>query len=91
MIQHNLKWNNHIDPAVTKAFKRLHILRVLSRAGVGVKDSVTIYTSLIRSALEYCIAPRPSLLPLSVGRTYSEMRFQDYRTCTFIQRSSPNI
>ena len=53
MIQNNLKWNNHIEFIVTKAFKRLHILRVLRRGGVEINDVITIYIALIRSLLEY--------------------------------------
>ena len=54
VIQNNLKWNNHIESIVTKASKRLHILRILRRGGVEINDLVTIYTALIRSLLEYC-------------------------------------
>ena len=54
VIQNNLKWNNHIESIVTKASKRLHILRVLRRGGVEINDLITIHTALIRSLLEYC-------------------------------------
>ena len=54
VIQNNLKWNNHIESIVTKASKRLHILRVLRRGGVEINDLITIYTALIPSLLEYC-------------------------------------
>lgn len=54
VIQNNLKWNNHIEATVTKASKRLHILRVLRRGGVEMNDLTTIYISLMRSVLEYC-------------------------------------
>ena len=54
MIQNNLKWNNHIESIVTKASKRLHILRVLRHGGVAINDLITIYTTLIRYLLEYC-------------------------------------
>jgi len=56
VIHNNLKWNNHIESIVTKASKRLHILRVLRRGGVESNDLITIYTALIRSLLEHrCI------------------------------------
>ena len=63
MIQNNLKWNNHIESIVTKASKRLHILRELSQGGVETNDLITIYIALIRSLLEYCCVVRHHALP----------------------------
>ena len=51
VIQNNLKWNNHIEAILIKTSKRLQTLRVLRRGGVETKDLITIYISLIRSAL----------------------------------------
>jgi hypothetical protein len=48
-IQNDLKWGLHIDEIVGKAFKRLHIIRVLRRAGVPAQELVHIYISLIKS------------------------------------------
>ena len=53
VIQNNLTWNNHIESTVTKASKRLHILRVLRRGGVEINDLIAIYIALVRSLLEY--------------------------------------
>ena len=53
VIQNNLKWNNHIASTVTKASKRLLILRVLRRGGVEINDLISFYIALIRSLLEY--------------------------------------
>ena len=53
VIQNNLKWNNHIEYIVTKASKRLQILRLLRRGSVEINDLITIYIALIRSLLEY--------------------------------------
>ena len=36
-IQSDLKWNEHIKSIVTKASKRLYIIRILRRNGVPVK------------------------------------------------------
>ena len=63
VIQNNLKWTNHIESIVTKASKRLHILRVLRRGGVEINDLITIYTALIRSLLEYCCVVWHHALP----------------------------
>jgi hypothetical protein len=52
-IQNDLKWGLHIDEIVGKASKRLHIIRVLRRAGVPAQELVHIYISFIRSILEY--------------------------------------
>ena len=51
------------ESIVTKASKRLHILRVLRRGGVEIKDLITIYTALIRSLLEYCCVVWHHALP----------------------------
>ena len=47
VIQNNLKWNNHIEYIVTKASKRLQILRLLRRGSVEINDLITIYIALI--------------------------------------------
>ena len=52
-IQNNLKWDEHIYEIVSKASKRLHILRVLRRSGIPSADLLTVYIALIRSILEY--------------------------------------
>ena len=52
-IQNNLKWDEHIYEIVSKASKRLHILRVLRRSGIPPADLLTVYIALIRSILEY--------------------------------------
>ena len=61
-IQNNLKWDEHIFSTVSKASKRLHILRVLRLGGVHAVDFTVIYVALIRSILEYCgITPSPAI------------------------------
>ena len=49
----DLKWNYHVESIVIKAFKWLHILRVLLRGGVEISDLIAIYIVLKRSLLEY--------------------------------------
>ena len=48
-----LKWHDNTNDIVSKATKRLHILRVLKRAGIPQAGLVTIYSALVRSVLEY--------------------------------------
>ena len=55
VIQSNLKWNEHIDLIISKASKRLHILRVLRRGGVPPKDLLLIYFALIHTVLYWSI------------------------------------
>jgi hypothetical protein len=43
IIQDDFKWNEHIAMIVTKASKRLHILRVLGRGEIPPHDLITIY------------------------------------------------
>ena len=54
VIQDNLKWNENTCMIVSKASKRLHIIRVLRRGGVSAADLLVIYVALVRSVLEYC-------------------------------------
>jgi hypothetical protein len=63
IVQSNLKWNAHIKMMVQKANKRLYLLRLCSRAGVSSLDLVMIYTSLVRSVMEYCCIVWHSSLP----------------------------
>ena len=58
-----LKWNDNTNDIVSKASKRLHILRVLKRAGVPPADLVTIYSALVRSVLEYSSVVWATCLP----------------------------
>ena len=58
-----LKWNDNTNEIVSKASKRLHILRVLKRAGVPLVDLVTIYSALVRSFLEYSSVVWATCLP----------------------------
>ena len=54
VIQDNLKWNENTCMTVSKASKRLHIIRVLRRGGVSAADLLVIYVAPVRSVLEYC-------------------------------------
>ena len=54
VIQDNLKWNENTCMTVSKASKRLHIIRVLRRGGVSAADLLAIYVAPVRSVLEYC-------------------------------------
>ena len=51
VLQDNLKWNEHVAMIITKASKRLHILRVLKRGGIPPSDLILIYNAMIRSVL----------------------------------------
>ena len=57
---------------VSKASKRLHIIRVLRRGGVITADLVAIYVALVRSVLEYCCVvwhnALPAYLPSEIQR-----------------------
>ena len=54
VIQDSLKWNENTRMIVSKASKRLHIIRVLRRGGVSAADLLVIYVALVRSVLGYC-------------------------------------
>ena len=50
-IQNNLKWDEHIHETVSKASKRLHILRVLRRSGVPPADLLAVYRPLTHDVI----------------------------------------
>ena len=52
-IMSNLSWEDHIANLVSKASRRLHLLRELTRAGLSTKDLLTCYFSIVRSTTEY--------------------------------------
>ena len=59
----NLKWNKHVGTVVSKASKRLHLLRQLQRAGVDEHHLIDFYNACIRSVVEYACEVFHSNLP----------------------------
>ena len=49
----NLSLEDHVANLVSKASRRLHLLRELKRAGLSSKDLLTCYFSFVRSTTEY--------------------------------------
>ena len=78
-IQNNLKWNEHINVTVSKASKRLHILRVLCHGGLPAEDLLTIYFSIIRSVLEYCCAVWHHALPSYLSEDIERVQKRAFR------------
>ncbi|CAB4023173.1 Hypothetical predicted protein [Paramuricea clavata] len=74
IIQDDLKWNQHFSMIVTKASKRLHILRVLRRGGIPPHDLITIYYALIRSTLEYCCTVWHCGLPMYLSEQVEKIQ-----------------
>ena len=65
VIKDNLKWKEeNTCMIVSKASKRLHIIRVLRRGGVSAADLLVIYVALVRSVLEYCCVVWHNALPV---------------------------
>ena len=52
-LSEDLKWQSHIDEITTKASQRLYFIIFLKRAGVDPHHLINIYTSFVRSILEY--------------------------------------
>ena len=78
-IQSNLKWNDHINSIVTKASKRLYIIRILRRNGVPVEDLIEIYFTLIRSVLEYCCPVWHNALRLYLAERLERVQKRAFR------------
>ena len=62
-ITDDLKWNSHTENTVSKASKRLYLLRQLKRANVEKSSLLQFYTACIRSILEYGCQVFHSSLP----------------------------
>lgn len=54
IINDKLTWENHVLYIIGKANKRIYCISQLTRAGVDLKNILLVYTSVIRSVLEYC-------------------------------------
>ena len=54
-IDSDFRWNSHVDYIYKKACKRLYSLRILRRAGVDQASMLKVYTSSVRSLLEYAL------------------------------------
>ena len=52
-ISQGLTWQLHIDDITTKASQRLYFIILLKRAGIEPHHLVKIYTTIIRSVIEY--------------------------------------
>ena len=52
-LSEDLKWQSHIDEITTKASQRLYFIILLKRAGIDPHHLINIYTSIVRSVLEY--------------------------------------
>jgi len=62
VIEHNLKWNAHVDSICTKTSTRLHYLKVLKRSSLSRDYLLYFCSSVIRPVLEYaCRAWHTSL------------------------------
>ena len=58
-----VKWKENTNEIITKASKRLHILRVSKRAGVFSMDLICVYNASVRSVLEYSYVIWATRLP----------------------------
>ena len=63
-ISDTLRWNEHVCEIVSKASKRLYILRVLKRSGIPPEDLINIFYALVRSVLEYACVTWSTSLPI---------------------------
>ena len=52
-ITKDLKWNDHVEKIVNKAYQRIYLLKQLRRFGLDAGDLKCFYVASIRSILEY--------------------------------------
>ena len=79
VIQDKLKWNENTRMIVSKASKRLHIIRVLRRGGVSAADLLVIYVALVRSVLEYCCVVWHNALPAYLSSEIERVQMRALR------------
>ncbi len=53
MINNKLTWHDHVEYISSKASRRIYFLCIPRRAGKPPTDIIPVYTSVIRSVLEY--------------------------------------
>ena len=53
VFRSDLNWSSHVKYILTKASRRIFVISMLLRSGMSVRDVLTVYTSIIRSILEY--------------------------------------
>ncbi len=53
MTNNKLTWHDHVEYISSKASRRIYFLCILRRAGKPPTDIINVYTSVIRSVLEY--------------------------------------
>ena len=79
IIQNDLKWNEQINAIVSKASKRLHILRVLRRGGLPAQDLLAIYHAIVRSVLEYCCVVWHHAIPKYLSEEVERVQKRAFR------------
>ncbi|KAI8516322.1 hypothetical protein Bbelb_049030 [Branchiostoma belcheri] len=53
ILDQGLTFNEQVNAMVTKASRRLHHLRLLTKQGMSVSDLIQVYLALVRPVLEY--------------------------------------
>ena len=68
-----VKWNDNSKNIITKASKRVYIIRVLKRSGVPPQDLIHIYLTL-RPVLEYCCAVWSNSIPVYLSEKIEKVQ-----------------
>ena len=55
LLQENLKWDAHVNGMVTRANKRIYMLRTLKPFRLPIEDLILVYTGYIRPIVEYAV------------------------------------
>ncbi|KAI8517678.1 hypothetical protein Bbelb_036950 [Branchiostoma belcheri] len=65
ILQADLKWSAHVNSIVSKANRRLYLVRVLKKHGLNDNDLVLVFCGFVRPLLEYaCPVWHPGLTSL---------------------------
>ena len=78
-LSEDMKWQSHIDEITTKASQRLYFIILLKRACIDPHHLINIYTSIVRSVLEYAsVAHEPYKKANKTDRIHPETGNADH-------------
>ena len=68
--------NCHVELLIERFYSRLWTLRFLKRSGLGQEDLLSIYYSVLRSAVEYCATVYHSMIPVYLAEKLEKIQRQ---------------
>ena len=80
LITQDMKWNAHVDKIITKAAKRLYLMKQLKRSGLSDNDLKCFYIASIRYIHEYACQVFHYVLPEYLSDQIERIRKRAFRS-----------